>query len=31
MSNADDRHLRDDQLNEFVRYCMISGALDVNL
>ena len=31
MSNANDRQLRDDQLNEFVRYCMISGAFDVNL
>ena len=31
MSSADERQLRDDRLNEFVRYCMISGKLDVNL
>lgn len=30
-NDQDERHLRDDQLNEFVRYCMISGAIDVNL
>ena len=31
MSSADDRQIRDDKLTEFVRYAMISGALDVNL
>jgi len=31
MSSVDDRQLRDDQLNEFVRYCMLSGAIDANL
>ena len=30
-NDQDERHLRDDQLSEFVRYCMISGAIDVNL
>ncbi len=31
MSSVDDRQLRDDRLNEFTRYCMTSGKLDVNL
>ena len=31
MSSADDRLIRDEKLTQFVRYAMISGALDVNL
>ena len=31
MSSVDERRIRDEHLNEFVRYCMISGKLDVNL
>ena len=31
MSSVDERQIRDDSLNEFVQYCMISGKLDINL
>lgn len=31
MSSLDERQVRDDSLNEFVQYCMISGKLDINL
>ncbi len=31
MSSADDRQLRDDQLEEFTKYCLVSGRIDPNL
>ncbi len=31
MSSADDRQIRDDHLNEFTKYCLVSGRIDPNL